>query len=171
MIVVRPTHVIQCTPEKFWELYFDPDFERTLFVDGLGWSEPQVDVLLDNDETLERTVEAFPKLILPGGITRLIKKALGYTERGRLDRKSETYHLRHTTNLFGDKLDLGGRFYLEPVGETACRRHGIIEIEAHVFGLAKVIEKAVEFNVNAGWTKSANFLNQHFAKNPPESRR
>jgi hypothetical protein len=168
MLTYEPRHEIDCTPKRFWELYFDPAFQDSLFLDGLGWSKPEIIRFEDGDKELLRDIKAFPKLELPGPLAKLIKEALGYTERARFDKDKEVFHMKHRTNIFGDKVHLGGRFWVEAVGEHRCRRRGHVEVEAKVFGVGKLLEKAVEINMKKGWDQSATFYNRWVAKHPEE---
>lgn len=166
MIVYRPRHEIDCTPDRFWELYLDADFQDRMFIDGLGWSSPEITIVREDDDELVRKMEAYPRIDIPGGIAKLIKQKLGYVEEARYSKKDRVFRMRHRTNIFGEKVRLEGEFSVEPVGETRCRRVAKLEVEAYVFGVGRLLEKAVEINMKKGWDDSARFFNRWIAKHP-----
>ncbi len=168
MLVYRPRHEIDCTPDRFWDLYFDPGFQERMFIDGLGWSAPEITIVKDDDDELARNITATPRISVPGPIAKLIKHTLGYTEEARFDKRERMFRMKHRTNIFGDRVRLEGRFWVDAVGEHRCRRQAELEVDAKIFGIARVLEKAVQVNMKKGWDDSAHFYNRWVAKHPPD---
>lgn len=169
MLVYRPRHEIDCTPDRFWELYLDDEFQRRMFVDGLGWLPPTITHGADSEDEFQRTMEANPKVLISGPVARLIKHTLGFVETASFDKAERVFRMKHRTNIFGDKVRLQGEFRVEPVGEHRCRRVARLEVEAHVFGVGRLLEKAVEINMKKGWDDSAVFFNRWVAKHPVDA--
>jgi len=166
MKVIRATHDVACSEARFWELYLDETFTRALFTQKMGWDDPYIEVIKDDEREVVRKMEAQPKLQIPGAVSRLISKTLGYTEDGRFDKTEQRWTMKHDTNIFGKKLDLLGIFTTEPKGEDRCVRHAEMRIDAKMFGVAGIIERAVESNMSRLLGEGIEFTNDWIKKHP-----
>ena len=165
MHTVRVEHEIDCTPERHWELYLDPEFTRDMFVDGLGHNEPDITEVSDDDKERRRDMKVVPKLELPPRIQKLMKGKMGYSEKGRFDKKREKFYLEHKTAALGDKLRLNGEFFVEPLGDKRCKRTAIVRVDVRVFGIGGLLERVIERSIKSGWDDSAKYMNRWLAKN------
>ncbi len=130
-----------------------------LLTEGLGFSQPIIETLRDDDSEHWRNMEVEPQLDLPPRIQKFIKGKMGYKEKGRFDKNKEKFFLEHTTAALGNKLHLSGDFVVVPLGEHACRREATIRVDVRVFGIGSLIERAIERNIHKGWNNSAQFMN------------
>jgi hypothetical protein len=163
MLVYRPVHELPGPPERFWALYLDSGFQRELFVDGLGWEAPTITRLDEGELEIVRHLRAVPRVELPAALATIIKQAVGFTEEGRFDRAAQTFHLRHRTNVFGERLRLEGRFRVESRPGGRCARCGELEVEAKIPAIGGLVERAVELNMKKGWDQSARWLARRLA--------
>ena len=168
MHTVRVEHHIDCTPERHWQLYLDEEFTKQLLTEGLGYSTPEITAVRDDDDELKRDMKVEPALELPPRIQKMMKGKMGYTEKGRFDKKKERFFLEHTTAALGDKLHLSGEFHVEPTGEGKCKRYAIIRVDVRVFGIGSLLEKVIERNIHKGWNSSAAFMNRYLADHQPK---
>lgn len=166
MKVIRTTHDIVCSEDRFWELYLDDAFTRAMFTQSMGWDDPYIEVVKDDEKEVIRKMAAQPKLQLPGAVSRLISKTLGYEEDGRFDKTKKRWRMVHVTNIFGDKLHLEGIFTTEPKGDDRCVRHAEMTIEGKMFGVAGIIERAVESNMRTLLDEGVVFMNDYAKKHP-----
>jgi hypothetical protein len=165
--VLNLAYEIGCTPDHFWSMYFDEVFTRELFLEGLRWSDPIITKFRETDEEIIRHMGARPALEIGGKLARIIGDKLGYTEEGRFDRSTGEYHFRQVTSALGDRLDLRGKMWCEPRGDARCRWVSHVEIDVKMFGIARLIEKAVEINAGKGWATCARYFNQSLRRRRP----
>jgi hypothetical protein len=156
---------IDCTPERFWQLYFDEDFNRELFVHGLGWDPPTVTEFRSDEREIIRNLSAQPKLDISGKAAKLIGEQMGYREWGRFDREKGEFEFRQRTNIFGERMKLGGRMWAEPLGSARMRWRTEMTAECSIFGVGGLLERTAEQNINKTYPISARFWNRWLAKN------
>ncbi|NVB37053.1 DUF2505 family protein [Pseudenhygromyxa sp. WMMC2535] len=163
------THEVRCTPERFWPLYFDADFNRETFLHGLRWDEPTITEFREDEREIIRNIAAHPKLEVGGKVAKLIGERLGYQEWGRFDKATQIFHFRHRTTVFGDRLWIRGRMWTEPLGEDRMRWHSALTIECKILGVGGLLERAVEHNIYKSWPLCSNYWNQWFPAHPEAS--
>jgi len=159
MTTFQMKHDIDCTPEKFWEMFFDDGLQKQIFKD---LQFPQWDVLetRNTDTEIVRIVKAIPKLDAPGPVAKILGPGFGYTEEGRFDKATKLYKFTIKTNQLADKLKNEGSVRVEPKGADKCTRIVDIVAEAKVFGIGGMIEKMTEKSFRDGWGKSAEIFNR-----------
>ena len=72
MAVIRVSHELSCSQERFWTLYSDPEFQAAMLEEGLGYERP--DFLKVQDQGAVRIWEAVvsPSLDLPPAVAKLL---------------------------------------------------------------------------------------------------
>ena len=151
---------IETTPDRFWSLYLDEDFNRESFVRGLSWDPPQQHAYRSDEREVVRELSAQPRLELPPKVARLVGERLGYREWGRFDRASAQFEFRQRTTMFGDKLSIQGRMWGEPRGEAGMNLIAKLEVEASMFGVGGLLERTVEQNFNTTFSALVRHWNQ-----------
>ena len=155
------THDINCSVDKFWEVFFDNEFNETLFRKELGF--PEYDIVSfekkDNGEVYRR-VKGKPKMDVPKAVAKVLGDSFGYEEEGRFDPASKTWKFEMHPNTLAGKLINKGWVRCEPAGEGKCRRVAELEMEAKIFGVGGLLESTTEKEMRAGWEKSASFMNR-----------
>jgi hypothetical protein len=167
---VTETFVLPCTPERFWRVFLDPAYVRSLYFDGLGFTSFEV------LETLEssRKLRIVPKLNLPAVLAKLIGDSFAYEEHGSLDRaRGEwTWKMVQPASTVGksgalrDIVATRGSSRVEDAGDGRCRRHDELVIEARLFGLGGLIESSAEKEARSAWSKELPFFTRWVAEHP-----
>jgi hypothetical protein len=159
-------HEIDCSAERFWELFFDEAFTRAMIVDGLHFARCDIDPVQERGDKRMRTMRVTPKLDVPAAVSRLLGPALTYTEEGSylVSKQLWTYTLR--LSVLSDRIRMGGKLRIEPKGEARCLRISDLWCEVKIFGVGNMVEKAAEKNMRDGWTKSAAWMNGWLAEHP-----
>jgi len=157
---------IDCRPDRFWRLYFDDGFTHDSFVHGLGWEAPMITELREDELEIVRHVSAVPKLEVGGRVGKLIGDKLGYREQGRFVRDTGEFHFRHQTNIFGDRLELGGRMWGDAMTGERMRWRTRLTIHCTIPAIGGLIERAVEHNVDKSWPACARYWNRWLAEHP-----
>jgi hypothetical protein len=159
-------HDIDCSAERFWALFFDADFTRTMIVDGLGFARCDIEPLQERGDKRTRSMRVTPKIDVPAAVAKLLGPALAYTEEGTflVSKELWTYTLR--LSVLSDRIRIGGKVRIEPKEGDHCVRVSDIWVEAKILGLGGMVERAAEKNLREGWTKSSAWMNGWLAKNP-----
>ncbi|NUP10229.1 MAG: DUF2505 domain-containing protein [Polyangiaceae bacterium] len=150
------THVIECDVETFWKTFFDAEYNKKLYSDGLGFKEFEI---LEQSET-KRRMRGVPKMNLPGPVAKLLGDRFGYEEQGSFDKASNKFSWKMLPNTMGDKLFTNGFTKIEPAGDGKVRRISEANIEAKVFGVGGLLESTAEKEVRDSWDKEAAFMNR-----------
>lgn len=157
---------LDCTPERFWRLYFDEDFNRETFVEGLGWTAPTIIEFRSDEREIIRNLSAQPKLDIPGKAAKLIGEQFGYREWGRFDRAKVEFEFRHRTNIFGERMKLSGRSWSEALGGARMRWRTRFDIECSILGVGGLLERTAEQNIEKTYPICAGYWNRWFAAHP-----
>lgn len=165
MIEFTLRHPLNCTPERHWEMFFDPQWTEDLLTDGLGFS-CDVGPVRTEGGMRHRDMQVAPVLDLPKAVAKLFSDTLGYVEQGKFDEDKKQWSYTLRLNVLSEKIKLGGDVTLEPLGDDRCTRVSKMWAEAKIFGVGGLIEKAAEKNMRDGWGKSADWINAWIAKNP-----
>ena len=79
---IHATQKLACTPEQFWEMYFDPAFTERL-VATLDLKDLRELDFVDHEDRWVRTMWVEPNRDLPAAVRKVAKDATAETERGR----------------------------------------------------------------------------------------
>lgn len=169
MIEFTLRHPLNCTLERHWELFFDPDWTRSLIIDGLGFETCDIDPVRQDGTKRLRDMRVTPKLDVPAAVAKLLGDKLGYTEKGRYEETDRSWTYDMVLNVLTKKIRIGGVVTTEPLGDDRCTRVSKMWVEVKIFGVGGMVEKAAEKNMRDGWTKSANWINRWLADRPTDS--
>jgi len=165
MAEVRIEHTLNCTDDTFWKVFFDPDFNRELFLNVLAFESWKLVSLEDKDGRIERVVDVVPKIgDLPGPLKKLVEGGAGYRERGSFEKSQKRMKLTIEPTVLQGKLTVAGTMYTQPAGEKQCRRIYESNIVAKVFGVGGLIESRIAQDVKASYDKAAQFTNRWVAE-------
>ena len=157
------THEINCSVDRFWEVFFDQEFNQKLFLDHLGFPEYEVIKQETKDDgTVERIIRGRPQMNVPKPVAKALGDKFGYEESGK--KEGDVWKWSMKTNTLTDKLHTKGSVRCEKISDDKCRRVAEIEMEAKVFGIGKLIEQSTEKEMREGWDKSAAFMNKWLAE-------
>jgi hypothetical protein len=157
------SHEINCTPETFWKIFLDKEFNQDLYLKGLGFPEFTILDQRETDTETIRKVSGKPKLNMPGPIMKLLGNGFGYTEDGKLNKSTKIWTWKFTPSTLAEKLRNEGTMRVEPIGDKRCRRLADIVLEAKIFGLGGLVESSAEKSLREGWDHSAVFMNKWIA--------
>lgn len=166
MIEFTLRHPLNCTPQRHWELFFDPEWTRTLIIDGLGFSTCDVRPVREQGDERHREMTVTPKLDVPAAVAKLLGPKLGYTERGTFHVAKERWTYQLVLNVLSEKIRMGGEVTVEPLGNDRCTRISKMWVEVKIFGVGGMVEKAAEKNMRDGWDRSAHWINGWLADHP-----
>lgn len=155
-------HAIETDVETFWsKLFFDVEFNRAMFVEGLQFIVYQV--LEDDrapDGTIRKRVDCTPKIELPAAARKIFGNTIGYTEIGRYDPAQRKYFADVVPKVAADKVKTTSETWAEPRGDKRCERVVQVDTTVKVFGLGTLLEGFIEQQTRDQYAKSAEFTNQ-----------
>lgn len=166
MAKVTLTHEINCDAERFWNLFFDKEFNEKLYKDTLGFPEFEIVEHRDDDKERYRKVKGKPKMNVPGPVAKLFGDNFKYEDQGKLDKKSGVFTFKITPSTMAEKLKNEGSVRIEAAGAGKVKRVVELIIEAKVFGVGGLIESSTEKQMRQGWEDSAAFMNKWIASHP-----
>ena len=159
-------HDLDCTEERFWDLFFDRDFTIEMFK-YLEFPKFEIAETREEGDEKIRIVKASPKLDAPGPVKKLLGDNFGYTEEGRFNKNTKVFKFVVKPNTMEGKIKNEGTVRIEQRdGGKKCTRVVDVVVEAKVFGLGGTIEKMTEKSFRDGWGKSATWINDWVKKNP-----
>jgi hypothetical protein len=154
------THVIDCDADTFWKLFLDPEYNKKLYLEGLGFKA--FDILEMTPE--KRHLKAVPKMNVPAAVAKLLGDSFGYEDQGSLDKASGVFRWKMTPNTLQGKLSTSGTVKIESASDKKIRRLSEATVEASVFGLGGVLESAAEKEVREGLEKEIEFMRRWLTK-------
>ncbi len=166
MTALRIVHQLPCSAEVFWEtLFFDPEFNRRLFLEHLRFPAWRVTDQRDGELVLERTVEVTPLLgELPGPLKAVLGSSLSYRESGRFDKQARTYTLTAVPSVLSDRLGVSGELSCKTIGEGRSERVFVAKVEARVFGVGGLLEKRILSDLQSNYDGSAVFIDRYLTE-------
>jgi hypothetical protein len=119
----RQAHTITTDATRFWEVYFDPEFNRELFMHELQFvSYRIVSDKVGRDGTRMRRVECVPSFTLPAAMQRYFGATLRFTEVGTFDPNANCYYTQAVLGFGGDKLTLTSAVSIQHEEPGRCKR-------------------------------------------------
>ena len=159
-------HEMDMSEEKFWELFFNNDLQKDIFLKLLGFPKWEVVDFKDGEKEIIRVTKAQPKMEVPGAVAKLIGDGFGYTENGAFDKSAKVYKYKITPSSMAEKIKNEGSVKVEakPGTSDKCVRVVDIVMECKIFGIGGMVEKTFEKQTREGCEASAKFLNDHVKK-------
>lgn len=153
-------HDLPCTPEQFWEAFFDPDVTERMYTEAIGATSVEIlDQSGDLDSTLARRLEWTLPVDAPGPIKKLVGEETTSVEAGTYHDGTWTYTVEPDAPV---KIQMKGTMTAEPTAE-GCVRVFDLDVKVKMIGLGKVFEKFAESQARDAQEKTATFLRGHFA--------
>ncbi len=153
-------HEMECSEERFWALFLDPEFTADMIVGGLGFAACDVGPLTDVGDTQTRPMKVTPKLVLPAAVAKVLGDRLAYTEAGIWHPKEQRWRYDLRLSVLSDRIKIGGDVTTKPLGDDRCVRISKHTVEIKIFGIGSLAERAAESNMRDGWDKSAVWTNR-----------
>jgi hypothetical protein len=161
MADVRIEHVIECSEDSFWKVFFDPEFNQKLYLGALEFEGLTQVSLDDKPDRIERVMDVIPKLgDLPGPLKKLVENGAGYKERDVFDKAKKRMTVNIEPTTLQGKLTIGGVITTQPAGEGKCRRVYDMTVTAKVFGVGGMIENRIIADVKKSYDTAAVFTNK-----------
>ena len=156
---LRIDNEYRCSFETFWnQMFFDDEYNRRLFLDGLHYKAFEQIELTDRGDTVLRRLRGTPASDLPATVQKIIGADLSYVEELVWDKQTKKARFKNTPATMASKLRIEGTLWAEASGEGRCRRLVDLDLEAKFFGVGGMIENVAgkifkeNFEAAAVWT-------------------
>lgn len=151
--------------DTFWsKVFFEEDYNRGLYLTGLGFkSYEQLELTELPNGGKRRRFRTEPKSEAPAVVTKLVGDSLAYVETGTLDPDKRIWTYSVETSKMGDKIKIGGRYWLEPKGDKKLERICEVEITVGIFGVGGVVESFIEGTTRDSYEKATAYTNTYLA--------
>lgn len=147
-------HSFACSPERFWEIYWDPEFNTELR-ETIGLRELTLLSEEHFDDRIERVVRTVPDRELPAAVRRVARGAgPGYNETRIWWKERRLMQWSVVSDLMPDRVRCSG--YLRALEEDGgCYRELDGSVGVSVMGIGGVLERTIAADVVAGFETSA----------------
>lgn len=154
---------MDCPPERFWSLYFDPDYTTRLHREALGSTSINI-VEQHGDLTtgVDRTLRYGQHPDAPGPVKKLFGDEIVTTEVSTFDPGAQTSTFTVTPGTMADKTEIRGSISVEAAGD-GCRQTFNLEAKVRIFGAGPVVERFIERQARATQDKAVAFMNEELA--------
>jgi len=166
VLKITVEHRLNCSPDRHWELFWDPEWNQELIVKGLGFSACDCTEAVDKGDKRSRQMVVTPKLNVPAAVAKLLGPKMAYTEKGVFDKSTGKWTFDTILSVMADRIRLGGAVTMRDHGDNRSTRVTDLWVDVRIFGLGGVIERAAETNLRDGWAKSAEWINGWLKENP-----
>jgi len=160
-------HQFDTDAESYWEkVFFDREYNNRLYgKEGLDFKAFEIVALEGNPgENRVRKLRTEPRSDAPMVVKKLIGDSLTYTEDGNYDAAKKLWTYRITTSKLADKINIGGKFWVEPKGPKKCERVSEIEVKVDIALVGGLIEKFIEKTTRESYEKTFQFTKKFIAE-------
>ena len=165
---MRIAHIHECSEDTFWHVFFDPDYNRQLFSQALGFPHFEQLEFRETETEIRRVVSATPSIgELPHALKKLVGDGITYEERGIFDKRTKRFSIEVISNKLPDRITVRGTIYTEPISDARSRRVFDGTVEARIFGVGGLLEKRLIADLEARYADSARFTNQYVKGQSP----
>ena len=163
---IRTEHTLEIDADEYYDkIYFNEEFNAMLYKE-LGFKERTVLVQEDRGDTVYREVKQVPVRELP----KILLKALGaaqleYVEKGTYHKAKRLVEIEVVPSVKPDRINVKGRFWIEPVSPGRCRRIFELSVKASIFGIGGAIEKQIAEETRKSYDDSAEITARYIREN------
>lgn len=146
-------HSYDCTPERFWEMYWDEGFDALL----RRASAVQRELVEERreGEVVVRRLRFTPERELPSAMAAMIgSPRLTYEQENRWDRPASTLLWKVIPSFLPGRFDAAGKFEVRPTA-TGCEQVITGEVKVNVALVGGRIESAICSEIVESYAKTA----------------
>jgi hypothetical protein len=160
-------HECPCSADVFWSgVIMDDDFDRRLFLEGLGFEAWELVTQHETPSEIRRVVRGVPKLDVPEAFRSYLKRGLGFRETDVLDKRTRTARAVVTPTSASRRISISVKLHATPRTETSCVCRYEVAVVASLFtalggssiyGISGVVEQEILSHIIRGCELRAAF--------------
>lgn len=152
------TYGWDCTPDKFWALYYDHEFTQRLYLEALGSTSAEiVSEEGDLESGLVRTLRYGQRPPMPGPVRKIFGEEVVTTEVSTFDPQTSTTTFVMTPGTMADKTRIHGSIELAVEGGNTVETF-LLEAQVKIFGAGPIVERFIEHTAREMQEKSVDFM-------------
>ena len=153
-------HAIAGSEEEFWTLVNgNEEFNERMYKEDLGFG---YELINDGSDGSERKALIIPAADAPKAVQKVLGDGAFY-EVGKNTAERE-YTFRIEPKAMSTKIDVNGRMWTEPNGQTGCFRCTELSVSVKIFGVGKIVESFIESSTRKNYDNSAKFTDRYLAE-------
>jgi hypothetical protein len=155
----------ETTPERYWEVFFDEDYNAKLF-EHLEVDRKQLEFRREgegDDEVIHRVVTLTPRREVPAVMKKIVKTAISYEERNVFRRAKNMLDVVTVPNFMADKVTTEGKYFLETRGTNRIVRVWDGVCECRVPFVGGKVEKHLIDEIKRGYAATTIFTRKWLA--------
>jgi hypothetical protein len=164
IVKLQLTYELDCSPNRFWALYFDPDFTTRLHREGLGSTSVEIVEQHGNLASgLGRTLRYGQRPDAPGPVKRLFGEEIITTEVCTFDPALGTSLFTLVPATLADKTEIMGSIGVKGHGDT-CTETFELEARVKIFGAGPIVERFIERQARDIQTNAVAFMKKELTR-------
>jgi hypothetical protein len=152
--------VYNCTPEQYWQHFFDEESRRRQEVEGCGSQVFRVLEKSTREGKLFQRAEAVDRTDAPAAVRKLLGETTRVVEEALWEPGSNVVHLTYTPERMTNRIRMAGTQRTEALGDGRCRVIADFEVEVQIFGIGGMVERLLAKELPARHRKAAAHFNQ-----------
>jgi hypothetical protein len=155
-------HTFPCTPDEFWDIFWDPAFDARM-----QQGQTTLRELLEDREEGPVRIQRYrftPNKTYPAPMVAAIgTDKISYDVDNRFDRSTKLLNWKVRPSVMSDKITAEGTFVVKPHPE-GCERVVDGKIEVRIMLIGGRIEQAIVSDVEAGYEQAAKVVREIVAE-------
>lgn len=158
----------ETTPQRYWEVFFDEEYNRRLFEALKIGREVLEDRREGEGDALEirRKLRLTPQREVPAALQRFVKGAIAYVEDNHFRARTNAMEVVTTPSMLADSIVTRGTYRLEVAGPRRVRRIWDGEVSVKIPLVGGKAEKMLVDEVTASYKATTDFTRRWLAEHP-----
>lgn len=156
------------TPQRYWEVFFDEEYNRRLF-EHLRVGYELLETRREGEGeslVIRRRQKLSPQRELPSIFQKFVKGAAYYVEDNRFVARTDSIEVVTTPSFMADSIVTRGTYRLEVAGPRAVRRVWDGEVTVKIPLVGGKAEKFIVDEVTASYRATTEFTRRWLAEHP-----
>ena len=149
-----------CTPAKFWEMYFDQEFTKKLHTQALG--STSIEIISQSGDVkkgLKRTLRYGQSPDMPSPVKKLFGSQVITTEEGSFDPATGVWSFSLTPGTLANKTQMRGTIKLEEADDSCVQKFSLVA-RVKILGVGSIVEGFIERQARETQDRAALFMNE-----------
>jgi hypothetical protein len=157
MIERELRHTVHGDADAYWRCVFDDEFNQRLYVDVMRFREFKMLRVEETDDVIARSLYFYPPSVpMPKPVEKILGD-MSWVEEGTYDRRARRLRVRYVTARMADKISIEGDMWCEPAGDRAVERVAAMRVDAKLFVVGPLVQKAIVADLNKNLATIAEF--------------
>ncbi len=157
---ISAQEVFNCTPDEYWNFFFDEDARRPNEVDGCGAVSYRVVSKEVKAGKVVLRAELQEKNDAPAAVRKLFGETVGMVQQVEWKEGSDTAQIELIPEKMANRIKMRGTLRTQPVGDGKCKVVVDYDVEVKIFGVGGMLEKSMAKDIPIRHRKAAEHFNR-----------